>query len=72
MNLEKVVFAFFILLAATLNGANIVLTVADPGTYDIESGSTLGTWTKVGTATTAQPFTAPASAAAAFYRAVAR
>ena len=59
-------------LAATLNGANIVLTVADPGTYDIESGSTLGTWTKVGTATTAQPFTAPASAAAAFYRAVAR
>ncbi len=59
-------------VAATLNGANIVLTVADPGTYDIESGSTLGTWTKVGTATTAQPFTAPASNAAAFYRAVAR
>jgi hypothetical protein len=59
-------------VAATLNGANIVITVADPGTYDIESGSTLGTWTKVGTATTAQPFTAPASSAAAFYRAVAR
>lgn len=59
-------------VAATLNGANIVITVADPGTYDIESGSVLGTWTKVGTATTAQPFTAPASSDAAFYRAVAR
>lgn len=59
-------------VAATLNGANIVITVADAGTYDIESGSTLGTWTKVGTATTAQPFTAPASSAAAFYRAFAR
>ncbi len=59
-------------VTATLNGANIVITVADPGSYDIESGSTLGTWTKVGTATTSQPFTAPASSAAAFYRAVAR
>ncbi len=59
-------------VAARIEGANVVVTVADPGTYDIESGSVLGTWQKVGTATTAQPFTAPASAAAAFYRAVAR
>jgi hypothetical protein len=59
-------------VAARIEGANVVVTVADPGTYDIESGNVLGTWQKVGTATTAQPFTAPASAAAAFYRAVAR
>lgn len=59
-------------VAARIEGANVVVTVADPGTYDIESGDVLGTWQKVGTATTAQPFTAPASAAAAFYRAVAR
>lgn len=59
-------------VAARIEGANVVVTVADPGTYDIESGNVLGTWLKVGTATTAQPFTAPASAAAAFYRAVAR
>jgi hypothetical protein len=59
-------------VAARIEGANVVVTVADPGTYDIESGNILGTWQKVGTATTAQPFTAPASAAAAFYRAVAR
>jgi hypothetical protein len=59
-------------VAARIDGTNVVVTVADPGTYDIESGDVLGTWQKVGTATTAQPFTAPASAAAAFYRAVAR
>jgi len=59
-------------VAARIEGANVVVTVADPGTYDIESGSVLGTWQKVGTATTAQPFTAPASADAVFYRAVAR
>lgn len=59
-------------VAARIEGANVVVSVADPGTYDIESGNVLGTWQKVGTATTAQPFTAPASAAAAFYRAVAR
>ena len=59
-------------VAARIEGANVVVTVADPGTYDIESGNVLGTWQKVGTATTTQPFTAPASDAAAFYRAVAR
>lgn len=59
-------------LSAAIEGANVVIRVADPGTYDIEAGDLVGSWTKVGTATTSQPFTTPASAAAAFFRAVAR
>ncbi|MCK9260879.1 MAG: DUF6394 family protein, partial [Azoarcus sp.] len=35
MNLEKVIFGFFILLAATLNFGFFVGDIADPGQHDI-------------------------------------
>lgn len=59
--------------SASVSGANIVIRVADPGTYDIESATNpAGPWTRVGSATTAQPFSTPATANAALFRAVAR
>lgn len=65
-------------VTATLVGDNVVIGVSDPGTYHIEAGTVLGTWQTVGSAVGAGPgvpaqmFTAPASAPATFYRAVAR
>jgi hypothetical protein len=60
-------------LSATLNGANLVITVAEPGTYDIQSTTTAFTgWTTVGTVSSAQPFTTSAANGNAFFRAVAR
>jgi hypothetical protein len=60
-------------LTATLNGANLVISVAEPGTFNVESTATpFSGWTTVGTVSTAQPFTTSAANGNAFFRAVAR
>ena len=59
-------------LIATRDGANLVISIVEAGTFDIESSTTPFTgWTKVGTVNAAQPFTTPASTGDAFFRAVA-
>ncbi len=60
-------------LTATLDGANLVISVAEPGTFNVESTTTPFTgWTTVGTVSTALPFTTSAANGNAFFRAVAR